>query len=643
MNHTRTMIFSQTRRASAALLLSGSFAFAAIPPVEKLLPNDTLFVCAVPDCPKFSRLVERSPQAGLWNDAAMKPFRDKFMEKCSEELIKPLEQELGVRLSDYTALLQGQFALAVTPDGWPGQEGAEPGIVLLLDAKDKGGQLKTNLTELRKKWSDAGKAVKTEKIRDVEFSIVPLSTNDLPATLKKFFPQKQEIQELGKEPEKKTEEKNELIIGQYESLLILASSVKTVESIAAHLTGGSAPALADDAGFEQNRLALFREAAGYAWFNATRFFESYAKLPKEKPSQVPTPLPLPEPDKVIGGLGFAGLKSLAFTLRDLPEGSLGEFFIGAPEANRKGLTKLAAVDAKEASPPPFVPADAVKFQRWRLDGQKTIGTLEKMLGEISPQFLNTWNFLLKSGEDMMKQSNADYDLRKSVFGNLGDDLITYEKPPRGNSPAELAAPPSLFAIGSPDAEALSRALSGVLIIRFGDAMSPKTREFLGRKIYSVSLPSGRGADAGSLNYTAGSGYVTFSTDTALIEEFIRSAESPGKPLREAAGLADAAQRVGGFGTGVFCYENQAESMRVAFELFKKQPPATGGSLTGSNPLTSALPFASAEKSWRAWMDFSLLPDFAKVSRYFTLSVWAASTTTEGTSFKFFTPAPGTPK
>jgi hypothetical protein len=46
---------------------------------------------------------------------------------------------------------------------------------------------------LRQKWSAAGKAIKTEKIRDVEFFIVPLTTNDVPQTLRKLLPQSQEL------------------------------------------------------------------------------------------------------------------------------------------------------------------------------------------------------------------------------------------------------------------------------------------------------------------------------------------------------------------------------------------------------------------------------------------------------------------
>jgi len=616
-------------------------ALAEIPLAEKILPSDTLFVFSIPDYAKMRATFAKSPQSRLWNDSALKPFHDKFLAKWNDEFVGPLERDLGVKLDDYSALPQGQLTLAVTQDGWTGNNDAEPGVLLLLDAKDKSDQLKKNVADLRKRWTDAGKAIKTEKIRDLEFTIVPLSSNDMPKTLKQFFPQKQEVQELGKEPEKKSSE-SKLVVGQFESLLIVGNSTKSVERVVARLTGGNAPALVDEPAFERNRLALFRDAGFFAWFNAKNFFDVLAKLPAEKPNpQAPSIFPAFDLKKILSGVGLTGLKTIALDFKDAGDGTVFEFFIGAPESSRQGLFKLLVPETKDASPPAFVPADAVKFQRWRIDGQKSIATIEKLLGDLSPQILNTWNFLLKNAEEGMKQTDPSYDVRKSLFANLGDDFITYQKSPRGKSLSELNSAPSLFAIGSPNAEQLARALPGLLSLRFPDALKPKVREFLGKKIYSVAMPSSSfdEKETRPLNYAASGGYVAFSTDSATLEEFLRSAESPARPLRETAGLADAAQRVGGQSTGMFCYENQTETMRLAFEVFKKVGMTNSNSSASSNPLTSAIPFADPDKSLREWMDFSLLPDYAKVSKYFHFSVWANNVSADGLTFKFFSPTP----
>ena len=66
----------------------------------------------------------------------------------------------------------------------------------------------------------------------------------------------------------------------------------------------------------------------------------------------------------------------------------------------------------------------------------------------------------------------------------------------------------------------------------------------------------------------------------MIEEYLRSAESHAKPLRETTGLADAIWHVGGAGNGLFGYENQRELMRVFFTTLKNNPDTTS---TGSSP------------------------------------------------------------
>ena len=150
------------------------------------------------------------------------------------------------------------------------------------------------------------------------------------------------------------------------------------------------------------------------------------------------------------------------SVRESPAGIVVETFLGAPESSRQGLLKIFATEAKDASPPAFVPADVVKFERYRIDGQKAVAVLENMLSELS--LFNTWDFLLTSGNEAAQLSDPNYDLRNDLMANLGDDFIVYEKAPRGSSLAELSSPPSLVLIGSPNAERLLAGLKGVLVI-----------------------------------------------------------------------------------------------------------------------------------------------------------------------------------
>jgi hypothetical protein len=169
-----------------------------------------------------------------------------------------------------------------------------------------------------------------------------------------------------------------------------------------------------------------------------------------------------------------------------------------------------------------------------------------------------------------------------LLANLGDDIISYERAPRGNTPAELQSPPSIFLLGSPNPEQLAVALKRLFVI-FPQGDAPAEREFLGRKIFSVPVPplpflmSGpsRPVAPRTLSCAASGGYVAMSTDTPLLEEYLRSSETQAKALREKPGLLEAAQKVGGMGTGHFVYENQGAR--------KSPPPAAGPGSPPASP------------------------------------------------------------
>ena len=117
----------------AAFLTIAAPIFAAIPPAENLLPSDTLFLLTAPDCAAFRAALHQSPQWLLWNDPAMKPFHDKFMDKWNEALVAPLEKDLGMKLADFAMLPQGQLTFAATQNGWmalglPLASGASPAM-----------------------------------------------------------------------------------------------------------------------------------------------------------------------------------------------------------------------------------------------------------------------------------------------------------------------------------------------------------------------------------------------------------------------------------------------------------------------------------------------------------------------------------
>ena len=621
---------------------------AVVPTAENLLPQDTLLVVSAPDFPSLIRISQRSSEMQFWNDPAMRLFKEHFLSRWEENLVAPLERELNMNLDEYASLLQGQLTFAVTQNDWQGTDDHPPGILLLLDARDKSSALTRKLASLRGKWADAHRTLRTEKIRGVELLVLSMTDDEIPATYRKFFPKPLPVQELGVDnSQHKPPARSELVIGQVDSLLILGNSTKVVEKVIVRLTGGSMPALRDLAAYQADRLTLFRTASLYGWVNAKAVLDILLGKNAQTADnpEAPNPFDL-KPAKIAAAIGLAGIQTIAFTLQDSSEGNLFQFYFGVPESARQGIFRLFPSGSRDSSPPAFVPGDAARFRRWRLDGQQAWTALEKALGEIRPDLLATIKSLFEAAGSSAQEEAPGFELRKSLVDSLGDDLIAYERAPRGATLAESLSPPSLYLIGSPDAGQLAMALKSSLIFLAQTGPAPE-REFLGRTIFAIPLPAislsigdGFQTAAKSLNGVASGGYVALSTDPSLLEEYLRGGERQRMSLRETPGLADAAQEVAGPGACLFGYENQAETMRARYEAFRKVPSGSSGGLAVLNPWTTELAallgYPSLTRGLDEFIDPSLWPPFDKVSKYFGVRVYGASADSKGISVKVLT-------
>jgi hypothetical protein len=612
--------------ACAAFFLLVTSIFAALPPAENLLPADTLMVLTVPDWSALRAESKQSPQWLLWSDPAMKPFRDDFTAKWEQKFIGPLEQNLGVKIDDYVPLLQGQLTFAITQNGWDGSSGATPAMVLLLDSRDKSGLLADNLAALKKQWVASGKPVQTQVLQGIKFSMLTLSSNT-PMPFASAMPHGADNNSTPQT----------IYIGQYQSLLMVGTSVKVIESVAAHLTGGANPALRDNAQFAADRLSQFHDAPlYYGWFNAKAFVSVLSQVQIGGDSggfQIPW-------NNILVASGLQGLKSVSFTYRESREGAEVELYADVPASSRQGIFKIITAAPKDANPPPFVPADAVKFFRWRVDGQQAWAELQRMLNAISPTFGAGLTSFLAMANANAQQQDPNFDITKNLIGNLGDDWIRFEKAPADDTMQSLNSGPWLFVFAANNADQAAAAIKSVAGM-LSAASPPQERQFLGRKIYTITLPShgpagANGATAApvSLYCTASGGYVALTTDVSMIENYLRSDDGKTKPLSRTPGLVEAAQHVGGMGNGLFGYQNQRETARSLFAALKNDPAAGALAL---NPL-SMWPSASG-MGLKDLMDFSLLPDYDQISKYFSFTVYGGSSTSEGLDLKIYTPRP----
>lgn len=621
----------------ATAFLSATFVLSAeVPAPEKSLPQNTLLVVTAPDYIKARDLVSKTPQARLWNDPAMKPFHDHFLRRWKEQVVEPVERALNINSDAWLNLLRGQITLALIPCE---REGL--GAVVMADAADRSPQLKKDLADVRRKWFQSGKELRSETIRGIEFTVLSLGESDLPESVRPFLPRRLPLQELGAETKIQPGSLRQVVVGQVGSQLVIGNSIKAVEPVVVRLTGGTAPSLEEQAGYQVARQTLFRETPIYGWINASALLEAWGRKPAESSApEAPSAAELPSAEKFFVASGLSAVNSAAFSLQRANDGMLMQVFLSVPEASRQGIVRILAGESRDTTPPPFVPAGVGKFKRWRADGQKAWATLEKMIRDLSPQGISTINFILDTANEAARLKDPTFDIRKSLLGNLGDDIITYERRPGSGSGGEAGSPASLFLLGSPNPDQLVVAVKSILVFVTQSAEEPAEREFLGRKIFSVQLPpTPLTSGPITLSYAATSGYVAFSTDVAMLEEYLRSADAQFKRLRETPGLTEASQQVVGPGTSLFGYESQQESARGEFGLLKNGASAATNKPSALATLPGLLGVGMPSKGFRDLMDFSLLPPFDDVSKYFYFTVYGGSASVDGLTLKLFAPTP----
>ncbi len=616
-------------------LASISAQGAAVPPAEKLLPASTLAVVSVPNVLQGRTNLNQNATWLLLQDPAMKPVVDKFVAKWQSEVAAKVEQQFGVKFADYWELAQGQLTLAWFAPQGEVKEGQPVPFVFLLDAGDKAELLKKRLEELRKKWTDSGKQIKPEKIRGVEFATLTFTSAELEKSLEKIFPSKGDKSDDDAKakpapgdakPEAQT--KFECLVGQSESLLVIGNSIPDLEKVLA-LQAGSGGPLAEVPLYASYRDSLFREASLLAWANLQDGWSLVKKgLASGENDRRRAPGTPPGLAQMIDGFGVTALRSAAYAARTSDDGFRYEFRVGVPEADRKGLLKMVSFDAKDASPPPFVPADVLNFSRSRIDFLKAIETLESTLTKVIPQSASLIKLLV---DNAGKDKDPNFDLRKNLFGNLGDDHIAFTKPPAEKTLEALNSPPSLHLLGARDAEQLASAIKTLTAFLPGQ-VTKKDREFLGRKIASVKFPDSDRA----WSFTPSAGYVVVADQDGLLEDYLRNLEQKKSALRDVPGLAEDAQKVKGMGTGLFGYVNGLETARLEFETLKKDSGSIANVIGGS-PIASRLGLEDDAKAFKEWFDFSLLPPFEEVSKYFHHVLYSGSFTPEGFELKFFAP------
>lgn len=628
--HSRPKPWKPTDRgfivaAFAGLLLRvlTSDAFA-VPDASRWLPTNTVAFVSIPDARAARAAWPQQSPGRLWADPAMGPFRAHAEAEAGRLFWGPLTQLTGFHAAKLPSLAEGQVTLAVVDENGPQGETLDLRPVLLLDAAGRAPELDAWFTN-----RNPAVAGSTVSIQGIPFLHLSLEASAVDEALRSILP---EIEET---PERAASAPGtvSLFVGRRETQLLASTSSNALARVLLRLAAPPAPSPTPGAGTLPSLL--------HGTVMVPPLLRSLSITPLRLGGLAP-PDTGPSVARIAAALGLNQLRQASFAIRGATNGWHLDFRLAAPAAARTGVFGMFGLNATNAGPPSFVPAESQGFARARFSGPAAWAGLEKMVRDVDPAFLGVLQLFTGYAG---KTEDADFDFQKGVIDLLGDDWITATVPT-----GQARSFGNLLVIGSPKAPELLSGLrlvaSPTYLATFFPPDSPTAPQrselrIQGQPVTSVSfppLPWGDGA-TGAVHFAQKQGYVAFSTDLDAMSVFL--ATNPPPPLSERPGIRNGLSLAGGTAGGYVAYTDERPTAARFFGAFSRSAHALSEHLPWIALSPTATRFVAGMEGW---IDPKQVPSFEKVAPHFGHRFTSGRMTPEGFEFTTFRPqpAPGSP-
>lgn len=627
-----------------------------LPGPEVYLPADTLAVVTVPDMGRWDAATQGLALRRLWGDPAMKPFRDRLEVSWRTEVLEPLERELGVRVWDCLELVHGQWTFAWIRDGWEGRAGQRSSWLMVMDARERGGKLEVMLKGARSRWLASGRGIRRELLQGVAFDVVEVSSGDLAGLFKAGTNAVSGAAVSGGTNAVPavggvvgTNGVRSVWIGQVGSVLVAGSSGRVLDRVLARLggVGGGEAVLGATADFRGDREVLSGSGVGYGWLHVTPLVAMLNRELRERGGDGVEGKGEPgmrEAVKAVDALGLGGVKTAVVVVEADGRGPVGRLYLGVPEAGRKGIFRVLTPEKLDSLPPAFVGVDVLQAVRWRVDLPRVWSTLESALLSISPEF---GGVLQMTFNVLGKDADSGFDFRRQVIPNLGTDLVLVERMDRVGGLRDLGNPPKLLLWGTPKPDLLVRGIRalGSLAPTGGDPLSQKEWTTNGHVLRTMVLESAEGVTNRAVTFGRVGESVAISGSPGVVEAYALSVTNGvvgvvggGRALRTDPAFLAAVERVRGGDGGLLGYRNAAVSMRLFFDVVRVNPGEVER-VWDQVRVPSRLAGVEGGRPLKEWVDFSLLPPYEAVSKYFGFTVFAGRSTKDGLMWTWHAPTP----
>ncbi len=612
---------------SCALILlcsSTSVRAETLADTAKLIPPETILLMNINDFSRLKSQFEKTNFYKLCKDPAMAAFVDDFKNKWQEK-IRKLDNELMRVIANADALPQGRLAVALILNKQT-IDAKEPPLLLITQWGRAIDKIKEAVDKMVKKAIEDGAHRKTENYRGVSITtIIPRPSTSLSYCF-------------------------------VDDCLIGAISPDILKFVIAHIKGADSPTLADDADYTATMKAvgLGRERIQGKidfYVNIKQIVRTI--IDKDATGRAKT---------MMRNFGVDNVTSFGCSIGPGPstagsEVSFGKAFLKV-RGEKKGICKVFDIESAVFRAPPFIPTSVYSVSFVNLNIKKAYNELGNILSGFSPQLAAIMYMPLLPPSP---QGEPALQLKADIVDHLGSQIIVAQS--IGEPLSNVSAPrltKSLIAVAISNPSALEKSLS-LLHSKLLAANNPDARrQLLGHTIYLVDLASMlptplRRPRRPMQNltepmtpkmpekaaFTVTDTHLIFAGEFA-VEQVIRALNSTENLSIDSTQWFNRAKSIIPSVVGLASLQNDAASGEFFWpelrELKKKTNKSRDTDLgtqigVGVNS-SSPFPQMMFSQAGSDLLDFSLLPEFDAVRKYFGLSAFYGLSRPGGFFFEF---------
>ena len=619
----------------AFMLLSTPASVSAIelPKTAKLVPPETILLLDINNFNQLRAQFEKTNFYQLYKDPAMAAFIDNFKTKWQEKK-QESEREFVRIIADAGILPQGRVAVALVFDEQMPDANVPP-VLVVVQWGDKFDKVKELADQIVRKAIEDGARRQTEDYRGVEITTIEKKP---PEALNYCF---------------------------IDDCLIASTSPNVLKFVIAQIKGAGSTTLADDRDYAASGKAVDPANAGRIDFYVNIKQVVKIELAEDADGRAKA---------FIDNLGLNNVISFGGCVE--PAGGPGRSSVAKAilkiDGAKAGICKMLELESGPIRMPRFIAGSASSVSIVNLNIKKAFDELANILTRFSPQMAAIMYMPILPPDP---QGEPALQLKADIIDHLGSQIILAQsidkpQPDRGTArPADKQPSPvtkSVVAVAIENRNALEKSLSLIHSKMIAPNNPEARRELLGHTIYSVDLsgffpafgpnpkalmqaPAGPGTPKMPPSaFTVTDTHLLFASQDA-IEQAIRTL---GGSQAESIGSAEWFNKVKSnipSVVGLAGLQNNAASgeyfwstLRQSAKLDKADGEDKQSQIIVGGTSDSLIPQIMFDQVGADLFDFSLLPEFDAVKKYFGLSAFYGISRPDGFFFEFKYLDPDTP-